>query len=104
MIMRENYIKNVKDALRETFEENDLQVDESLLDLYTLLLLTKGLKVTEKDVHEAWAIYTNQVNPRHKSLIPFEDLTKPVQDLDTPYSEAIKNTFIKLIPDNILED
>ena len=102
--MRENYIKNVKDVLRETFEENDLQVDESLLDLYTLLLLTKGLKTTEKDVHEAWVIYTNQVNPRHKSLIPFEDLTKQVQDLDTPYSEAIKDTFIKLIPDNILED
>lgn len=102
--MRENYIKNAKDTLRETFEENDLQVDESLLDLYTLLLLTKGLKTTEKDVHEVWAIYTNQVNPRHKSLIPFDDLTKPVQDLDTPYSEAIKDTFIKLIPDNILED
>ena len=102
--MRENYIKNAKDVLRETFKENDLQVDESLLDLYTLLLLTKGLKVMGKDVHEAWAIYTNQVNPRHKSLIPFEDLTKEVQDLDTPYTEAIKDTFIKLIPDNILED
>ena len=102
--MRENYIKNAKDTLRETFEENDLQVDESLLDLYTLLLLTKGLRVTEKDVHEAWAIYTNKVNPRHKSLIPFEDLTKEVQNLDTPYTEVIKDTFIKLIPDNILED
>ena len=102
--MRENYIKNAKDVLRETFKENDLQVDEGLLDLYTLLLLTKGLKVTEKDVHESWAIYPNQVNPRHKSLIPFEDLTKLVQDLDTPYSETIKDAFIKLIPDNILED
>lgn len=102
--MKENYIKNAKDILRETFEENNLVVDEGLLDLYTLLLLTKGLKTTEKDVHEAWAIYTNQINPRHKSLIPFEDLTKPVQDLDTPYSETIKDTFIKLIPDNILEE
>ena len=102
--MKENYIKNAKDVLRETFKENDLVVGEGLLDLYTLLLLTKGLKTTEKDVHEAWAIYTNQINPRHKSLIPFEDLTKEVQDLDTPYTETIKDTFIKLIPDNILED
>ena len=102
--MRENYIKNAKDVLRETFEENNLVVDEGLLDLYTLLLLTKGLKTTNKDVHKAWAIYTNQINPRHKSLIPFEDLTKEVQDLDTPYTETIKDTFIKLIPDNILED
>ena len=102
--MRENYIKNAKEVLRETFEENDLQVDDKLLDLYTLLLLTKGLKVTGKDVHEAWGIYTNQVNPRHKSLIPFEDLTKEVQNLDTPYTETIKDAFIKLIPDNILED
>lgn len=102
--MKENYIKNAKDVLRETFEENDLVVGEGLLDLYTLLLLTKGLKVTEKDVHEAWAIYTNQINSRHKSLIPFEDLTKEVQNLDTPYTEAIKDAFIKLIPDNILED
>lgn len=102
--MRENYVKNAKEVLRKTFEEKNLVVGDSLLDLYTLLLLTKGLKTTNKDVHEAWAIYTNQINPRHKSLIPFDDLTKPVQDLDTPYSEAIKDTFIKLIPDNILED
>lgn len=102
--MRENYIKNAKEVLRETFEENILVVDDSLLDLYTLLLLTKGLKTTNKDVHEAWAIYTNQINPRHKSLIPFEDLTKEVQDLDTPYTETIKDAFIKLIPDDILED
>ena len=102
--MRENYIKNAKEVLRETFEENILVVDDSLLDLYTLLLLTKGLKTTNKDVHEAWAIYTNQINPRHKSLIPFEDLTKEVQDLDTLYTEAIKDAFIKLIPDDILED
>lgn len=102
--MRGNYIKNAKEVLRETFEENILVVDDSLLDLYTLLLLTKGLKTTNKDVHEAWAIYTNQINPRHKSLIPFEDLTKEVQDLDTPYTEAIKDAFIKLIPDDILED
>lgn len=102
--MKENYIKNAKDVLREAFEENNLVVDDSLLDLYTLLLLTKGLKTTNKDVHEAWAIYTNQINPRHKSLIPFEDLTKEVQNLDTPYTETIKDTFIKLIPDNILED
>lgn len=102
--MKENYIKNAKDILRETFEENNLVVDEGLLDLYTLLLLTKGLETTEKDVHEAWAIYTNQINPRHKSLIPFEGLTKEVQDLDAPYTEAIKDTFIKLIPDDILEE
>lgn len=102
--MRENYVKNAKEVLRETFEENNLVVGDNLLDLYTLLLLTKGLKVTEKDVHEAWAIYTNQINPRHKSLIPFEDLTKEVQNLDTPYTEVIKDAFIKLIPDNILED
>ena len=49
--MRENYVKNAKEVLRKTFEEKNLVVGDSLLDLYTLLLLTKGLKTTNKDVH-----------------------------------------------------
>jgi hypothetical protein len=60
-----------------------------LIDLYALLALTRGTETTLKDVHDAWSVWRNTSRPDHKSLIPFDDLTPEVQELDRKYQEAI---------------
>lgn len=62
---------------------------EELLEFYALLVFTKGKDCTLEDVHDAWAIWRNQTNSAHRSLIPFDELTKEVQELDRRYMEGI---------------
>jgi hypothetical protein len=64
-------------------------LDADLAQLYALLTLTKGVDTSLEDVHDAWAIYRNVTKPDHKSLIPFDELTVDVQELDRKYQEAI---------------
>jgi hypothetical protein len=63
---------------------------EELLELYVLLVFVKGKDCTLEDVHDAWAIWRNQTNPTHKSLIPFDELTDEVKALDRPYMLGIR--------------
>jgi hypothetical protein len=63
---------------------------EELLELYALLVFVKGKNCTLEDVHDAWAIWRNQTNPKHKSLIPFDELTEEVQELDRKYMLGIR--------------
>lgn len=60
-----------------------------LLDLYTLLALTRGTETTLKDVHDAWSVWRTHTRPDHQSLIPFGELTPAVQELDRKYMQAI---------------
>lgn len=79
-----NYIQKVRTNLAAR-----INVEGDLLDLYTLLVLTKGAATTWEDVHNAWAVWRNRTNSTHKSLIPFNELTLEVQELDSEYAEAI---------------
>ena len=79
-----NYIAKVLALL-----EKNIPNPTELLDLYALLVLVKGAETTLKDVHDAWAIWKNRINPIHKSLIEFDGLTVEVQELDRKYMEAI---------------
>jgi len=65
-------------------------LDETLLGLYALLALTKGEDTSLEDVHDAWAAWRVQTRPDHPSLIPFDQLTPEVQELDRPYMDAIR--------------
>lgn len=80
-----NYIQEMLDELSETLPG----LPDELLDLYALLVAVKGDKVTLKDVHEAWSIWENRIRPDHKSLIPFDELTLEVQELDRKYANGI---------------
>ena len=83
-----NYIQSVQDSL-------DLRLNmrgtpyEGLLETYGLLVLTVGTECTQKHIHDAWSIWQNITQPDHRSLIPFEELTKEVQELDEPYRLAV---------------
>lgn len=60
-----------------------------LTALYALLALVKGDEVSLQDVHDAWSVWRQATAPDHRSLVPFGDLTREVQELDRPYMEAI---------------
>jgi hypothetical protein len=60
-----------------------------LYRMYAVLALAKGLDTTAKDVHDAWSAWTAASDPTHRSLVPFDQLRKEVQDLDQPYVDAI---------------
>lgn len=80
-----NYIQKVRNRL-----EALASCHGSLLDLYTLLVFTKGVECTLKDVHDAWAVWKNKTMPDHRSLIDFYELSTEVQELDREYCEAIQ--------------
>lgn len=91
-----NYIEEVREDLAKRIE-----VEPALLDLYTLLVLVKGVHVTWEDVHDAWAIWRNATQPDHTSIAPFDTLSKRVQAMDKEYADAIKETAHAINPRNI---
>lgn len=95
-----NYIDILADAIwRLTGGRNQaIGGDMLLYRFYALLALTKGQQTTNEDVHNAWAAWKAQIGPKHhKSLIPFDQLTVEVQDLDTPYRDAIQGVARRLL-------
>ncbi len=80
-----NYVQAVLDRLNPASPG----LDPDLAQLYALLALVKGVDTTLEDVHDAWAIYRNVTRPDHKSLVPFDELTVEVQELDRKFQEAI---------------
>lgn len=80
-----NYVQTVIDELKDSLGG----LPDELLDLYGLLVFVKGDKVTLEDVHDAWAIWKNRIRPDHHSLVPFDELSERVQELDRKYADAI---------------
>lgn len=87
-----NYIQ----SLRERLEEKIPGLPDELLDLYVLLAVTKGVNTSMENVHDAWSLWANTLNGEHKSLIPFDELTPEVQELDRPYMNAIVELALEL--------
>ena len=83
-----NYIQKIKDLLEEELKMKGTDY-EGLLDYYGLLVFTVGVNCTQEHIHDAWSLWQNETHPEHRSLIPFEELTKEVQELDEPYRLAV---------------
>lgn len=57
---------------------------------YAVLALAKGEHTTSEDVHDAWSAWAAiKYHGRHRSLIPFDQLTPEVQAYDDVYRDAI---------------
>lgn len=72
--------------------------DKRLVQLYSLLILIKGPNITLEDVHDAWSMNMNYKQRTdycyghdHKSLIPFNELTKDVQIKDQKYVNILND-------------
>lgn len=86
-----NYVSKVVDRLNEEIPGNDPE----LINLYSLLVMTRGAYTTLEDVHDAWSVWRNNTKPDHKSLIPFDHLTEEVQELDRVYVHAIRKVALE---------
>lgn len=84
-----NYVQQVIDPLTVELRAIDPDPDPVLTRLYALLVLVKGVDTTLQDVHDAWSIYKDITRPDHRSLIPFNDLTPEVRELDRKYVDAV---------------
>ena len=85
-----NYIEEIKEELSIELDWGVEGEYEPLLDLYTCLVLTTGENTTLENVHDAWSVWKNAYGDgEHRSLKPFSELIKEVQELDRPYTEAI---------------
>ena len=67
----------------------DFDGANELLSVYALLALTVGENCTNEHIHDAWAVWQNKTDSGHCSIIPYKSLTKEVQDMDTPYRDAV---------------
>lgn len=85
-----NYVEEIQEELVKK-----IKVNKNLLSLYSLLVLTKGINVTLKDVHDAWALDKNRTFPEHYSIVPFEELPYEVQQKDFYYANAIREVARK---------
>lgn len=89
--MTSNYIDELATRIYRAAEP-DVEPDGDLLlyRIYAVLALAKGEAVTDADVHDAWAAWAATVQPGHRSLVEFHDLPGHIQQLDVPYTRAIR--------------
>jgi hypothetical protein len=96
----ETYIDKV---VKRVEEETKLK-SKQLVRYYSLLVLIKGEDVTLKDIHDGWSMNMNyrESNPPycyghdHRSIVPFNELSKETQDKDAKYLEALKKVAKEL--------
>lgn len=91
-----NYIDQIKELLDKELGLSGTSY-EGLLDVYGVLVLVVGENCTNEHIHDAWSVWQNRTQPEHRSLKPFKELTKEVQDLDEPYRQAVIKVA-KLLP------
>ena len=71
----------------------------SLFRLYAILVLAKGTAVEAADVHNAWAAWMQEQNPRHHAIVPFDELDAETQASDEPFAQAIRIVAAQLSHD-----
>lgn len=89
---RMSFYEDVIAAVQAELPDEDME----LIKLYALLALVRRMEVTPRDAHDAWAMWVYHVNPLHRSLVPFDELTPEVQALDFKYVKAIKRAVVNL--------
>lgn len=87
-----NYTQRVCELISEELPDQP----EFLIRLYALLAMTTGTETTLENVHDAWSLWRTDDRPEHSSIVPFIKLSYEVQELDRPYTEAIRRVAAKL--------
>lgn len=80
-----NYVSRMRVLVRREFPRSP----DDLVDLFTLLALTRGAATTMKDAHDAWAVACNTTRPDDEDLIPFGQLSPEIQKKDRKYMERV---------------
>ncbi|HEX4058042.1 MAG TPA: hypothetical protein VHX87_06980 [Galbitalea sp.] len=92
MAIEENYIEDISSQIRARVDPSKLPDDglDQLFSSYALLALSKGIQVTNEDVHDAWSAWASQFDPENESLVPFDELSQETQSQDTIFRDAIR--------------
>jgi hypothetical protein len=87
-----NYLQDLAQQIRDEVPTNQLpDGDTQALFLnYAVLVLVKGVAVTNEDVHNAWASWMSITAPDHESIQPYDTLPKDTQGEDSPFRIAIR--------------
>ncbi|MDP9410044.1 MAG: hypothetical protein M3P70_05980 [Actinomycetota bacterium] len=95
---RMNYLDKIAAEIQRTAHPSSTPPDEDLplYRLYAILLLAKGQDVTLEDVHNAWVAWASDHHPESRHLIPFKELSLPIQRKDQKYVEAIREVAEQL--------
>lgn len=83
--MSTNYVQRVLNRLDRELPNQDAE----LLRLYALLVFVLGNDTGLEDVHDAWSIWCNATRPDHPSIVPFDDLSTEIQELDRAFRDVI---------------
>lgn len=100
-------MKTYIDEIVETVSTKLHIKNKELSRLYALLVLTKGERITLKDVHDAWAMSMNFrptteycYGHNHKSIVPFDELAQDVQNKDKNYVRKLIEIAKEITCDN----
>lgn len=96
-------MKTYIDNICEKVQEATGLKSKEIVKMYALLVLTKGKDITLEDIHDGWSMVMNfkESNPpycyghEHKSIVPFEQLSKETQERDVKYLEALRNIVLE---------
>ena len=94
----DTYIHKVSEKIGAEFRTEYSSLSDIFVPFYTQLVLTAlslNVDITAEMVHDAWAVarYNKDDADIHKSMIPFSNLSKEVQDLDNPYVEKLNEVL-----------
>jgi len=84
-----DYLTATAEEIRRHLPREHRSGEPRLFLLYALLARTKGLETTAADVHDAWAAWKAIAGEQHEAIVPFESLSREVQDQDLPFLHAI---------------
>lgn len=91
------YLRPIADEIAAEADEHDLDEGRRHLFLmYAVLALVRGQAVDQRDVHHAWVAWMAIRGERHRSMVPFEELSPSVQAEDDPFVEAIRRVAARL--------
>ncbi len=91
----QNYIQRAINLIEEETKMRGTDY-EGLLEVYALLVFIVGEQCTNEHIHDAWSVWQNRTMQDHRSLVPFNELSKEVQDLDEPYRQAVIKAAVLL--------
>jgi len=86
------YVDELAQAIRREIPPRLLPDGDTtgLFRFYAVLAMAKGARVVLEDVHDAWAAWMSEQDPKHQSLRPLQELPADIQRADQPYLDAIR--------------
>ncbi|MGW2091495.1 DUF7701 domain-containing protein [Promicromonospora sukumoe] len=87
------YLTELANEIRANLPKGVAAPDQhpDLFLVYAVLLTSKGVSVTNEDVHDAWVAWMLMRGEKHRSMVPFSHLSTSVQAEDTPFTSAIRD-------------